>query len=125
MMLTVTKDVSGESGLCNLEVDKIIYLEAISEKKIVVVHTLEDKFYTMGTLKYWELALNHSGYNFGLVHRDLSVNLQNVQVMDKRRKNIYFEQQVRKNSKMCPIASHRFNELLSLVSVLNPQIAII
>jgi len=125
MMLTVTRDASGESGFCSLEIDSIIYLEGISEKKLVILHTLHEKFYSMGTLKYWEVALNSSGYNFGLVHRDLSVNLKNVQLMDKTRKNIYFESEVKKNSKMCPVASHRFNEFLSIVSILNPKIAVI
>lgn len=124
-MLTVTKDASGESGLCTLVIDRIIFMEGVSEKNLVVFHTLDEVYYTMGTLKYYEVALNSSGYNFGPVHRGLSVNLKNVLLLDRRRKNIYFENEVKKTSKKCPIASHRFNEFLSLVTMHNPQIAVI
>ncbi|MGM0882569.1 MAG: LytTR family transcriptional regulator DNA-binding domain-containing protein [Bacillota bacterium] len=124
-MLTVTRDASGKSGFCTLAVDHIIFMEGISEKKLVIFHTLDEIYYSMGTLKYWEVALNNSGFKFELVHRDLCVNLNNVQLLDKARKNIYFEREVKKTSKKCPIATQRFNDFLSLVIIHNPQIVII
>ncbi|MFD1953762.1 LytTR family transcriptional regulator DNA-binding domain-containing protein [Paenibacillus thailandensis] len=121
--LPVAKDVAGESGLYLMPIEKMIYLEGISAKKVVAVHTLDDVGYMNGTIKYWETALNSTGYNFKYSFRDILVNLDNVQLLDKFRKNVYFENIVTKNSKKCPIASGAtFDEFVKVLQSLNPKL---
>jgi DNA-binding LytR/AlgR family response regulator len=126
--LPVAKDPTGESGLIMIPIKEMIFLEGVSAKKHVEVHTLSDKGYMNGTITFWLTALTKEGYNFRNSYRDLIVNLDNVEHLDKFRKNVYFqkEKEINKQSKKCPIASGAtFEEFVKELLSFKPQLSFI
>jgi hypothetical protein len=111
LQISVTRDQEGNSGLVLLDVMYVVYLEYDRYENGLMVHTLDDMFYTMGTLKYWTNALQNSGYQFAMVDRNVAVHLTKIKRLDSKYKIAYFETQITKDSKGCTVAWSHFNML--------------
>lgn len=122
--LSVTHDPEGESGIINIDVGHVLMLNFSMSSDRVAVHTTEDIFFTMGTLKYWNKILNNSGYRFEIVDRSNCINLDKVAVLDKTLKVAYFEKDYTNLSKRCMIAGYRFKEVANRLMTVNPRILI-
>ncbi|MEK4188134.1 MULTISPECIES: LytTR family transcriptional regulator DNA-binding domain-containing protein [Paenibacillus] len=124
LKLSVTRDPEGESGLNNIDVDSILMLDFAMSSDKVAVHTAEEIYFTVGTLKYWNKTLNNSGYRFGIADRSNCVNLEKIEVLDKTLKIAYFEKDFTSKSKRCMIARYRFKEVAESLMLVNPNIII-
>lgn len=100
----------------------MLNFEMSSDK--VAVHTAEDVFFMVGTLKYWNKALNNSGYRFGIADRSNCVNLNKITVLDKTLKIAFFEKNFTSKSKRCMIAGYRYKEVAESLMLVNPNIII-
>lgn len=109
--LTVTRDVDGNRGLEFLPIRKIAYMEYLKNINRVVVHTTNQEFYLMGTLQYWQRALEMSGYNFVFLDRGNVVNLDKIVLLDAKYHVAYFEENISKESKRCTLTSIKFKEI--------------
>jgi hypothetical protein len=123
MHLTVARDKDGETGLVPLHIEDIIFLEFERLDNRINVHTLNEVFYIMGTLKFWVTALQNSGYDFVMVDRVNAANLRRIVRMDKQYNIAYFESELTKESKRCTVAWNKFNLIVKkLKSMNNPVI---
>ncbi|ANY70945.1 hypothetical protein BBD42_23565 [Paenibacillus sp. BIHB 4019] len=120
--LTVSKDELGTLGLVSVKVQDIIIIKSLSEKKRIIIHTLTDVYYTMGTLVYWETALNSSGYNFLVLDRSEMINQDKVILLNPKTGDAYFERFVNKQSKKCGVAYHRVKDFVEFMLKYNPEI---
>lgn len=111
-ILSVTKDIEGASGLYQLSVLKIAYMEYDKTINRVVVHTPEKIYYTMGTLKFFQKALAENGHRFMWVDRTFVVNIDCIKVMDTTRHIAYFDSNPNIHSKKCTFTSGRFLEVM-------------
>ncbi|MGE7052951.1 LytTR family transcriptional regulator DNA-binding domain-containing protein, partial [Paenibacillus glucanolyticus] len=89
--LTVTRDIEGESGIVNLKVSDILFLEWSTRAERVVVHTRVGEYYMTGILKYWTSVLNNSGFTFRVVDRNSAVNVNQIEMLDSNLKIAYFD----------------------------------
>lgn len=105
--LTVTRDPYGESGIYNIFCDIVNYIESESNKKRILVHTLNETYYMMGILKYWSVVLNTSGYKFLDSDSNILVNINNIVLMNSTTKEVYFKLEIDKDSMKCKIAYHQ------------------
>lgn len=121
-MLTVTEDANGEKGLVKIPIREVLYL--MSDKKInrVIVHTVDQKYYMPGTLKYWETCLISSGYKFVYTDRRTFMNAERVVSVSNMYKAVYFEENATRKSKKCEIAHHKYREVLSQLGTFNDRI---
>lgn len=110
-ILSVTKDVEGSAGLFQLPMCEIVYMEFVKSINRVAVHTLVEIFYLMGTLQYWQKAIEAVGHRFIWVDRTYVVNIDRVRFMDSVRHIAYFEHLPSKSSKCCTLTNIRFEEL--------------
>jgi len=122
--LTVSRDIEGESGIVNLRVHDILFMEFSIPADRVVVHTMEEQFYMNGTLKYWSGMLSASGYTFRNVDRNL-VNVDRIMLIDSVYKKAYFEPEIQKGSKCCTMAFKRYNKIKEELLAYNPGILIV
>ncbi|RUT48574.1 hypothetical protein EJP82_01125 [Paenibacillus anaericanus] len=123
--LTVTRDVQGKQGMFSLKVNDIIFLECNPKvKDSIFVHTKDNQYYMVGPLKYWVTVLNNSGYRFSVVDRSNALNVDEIVWLDKIYKVAYFDHQIDKNSKRCPIAFHRYKDVENELILVNPAISI-
>lgn len=104
MNLTVSRHVDGKSGLIALPVRDILYFEFDKGKEMIAFHTLTERFFIPGTLKYWTESLRASGYHFAMVDRNNAVNLCKIRHFDRSYKLAYFEDEVCKHSKSCTVS---------------------
>lgn len=123
--ISVTRDVDGDSGIVNLKVADILFLEWNTKYERVIVHTKEEVFFTPGTLKYWAGTLNNSGFKFRIVDRNNAVNVDRIVRLDSVFKKAYFEADVRKNSKCCTMAFKRYKDLEKEFMLNNPALLIV
>lgn len=112
MNLAVSNHIEGKHGLIQLSVDDILYFEFERSKEMIVLHTLTDKFFTPGTLKFWVEALKASGYHFEMVDRINAVNLCRIRHVDQKYKLAYFEDVIKKDSKRCTVSINNINTVL-------------
>ncbi|WP_138756548.1 LytTR family transcriptional regulator DNA-binding domain-containing protein [Paenibacillus sinopodophylli] len=124
-MLTVTRDADGKSGLFNIACKKIFYIESDSEKKRVIVHTHNEEYYMMGTLKYWSVVLNASGYKFLSADRNILVNIGSIKVLNRMTKEVLFEIELMKRTKKCVIAFYKYEKYERFIIDINPDIVIV
>lgn len=108
--LSVTRDIDGESGIVSLRGQDILFLEWSGKDDRVIVHTMDEKFYVTGTLKYWSNALNNSGFTFRDVDRNNLVNVDRIVRIDSVFKIAYFESEVRSNSKHCTMSIKKYRK---------------
>lgn len=74
--ISVTRDPKGNTGLSALDITEITYMEFEQSLYRIMVHTKDEVFYTVGTLKYWATTLKSSGYNFVLADRNTLINVK-------------------------------------------------
>lgn len=121
--LTVTKDPDGLSGIFSISLSEVDYLLCESEKKRVLVFVGDTTYYMMGTIKYWENAIENSGdYRFVKVDRNTLVNIVNIQVLDSKYKKAYFGSDKKFS---CEFAHHKFNDYVQMVQQLNSKVQIV
>ncbi|ODA08492.1 LytTR family transcriptional regulator DNA-binding domain-containing protein [Paenibacillus polymyxa] len=121
-MVSVTSDPEGLSGYIDLHVNSIWFISYKRGIDRLVVHTETSKYYMTGPLKYCMNALNKSGFNFVYADRSNIFNADNVVVINTLFKEVYFEKEVTKKSKRCEIAHNRYDEAISRLGTLNPNI---
>jgi len=109
--LSVSLDIDGKKGLQLISINDMIYFEYDGIINRIMIHTLKEKFYTMGTLKYFVELLNNSGYNFKVVDRNNVVNLDNIVYLDESTKKAFFEFPVVSGSKGCTFSRKLFDEV--------------
>lgn len=125
-LLTVTSDPLGDKGIMSLDVDEVVYITTNPKiKDGLIVHTADNEFYMVGTLKYWTSVLNSSGYRFSIVDRSNASNIDKIVWLDGFYKVAYFSQEVTAESKKCTIAYHRYDKVASELTLFNPKIAMV
>lgn len=122
--LSVAVDINGKAGMISLNIGDIVKLEFVRPMDRVLVHTLHDVYYLMGTVKFWKTSLNSTGYNFMMVDRINAVNLDKIVLVNEIFKVAYFEESPTKQAKKCTIARGRYEEVLSRLTVLNPGLTL-
>jgi hypothetical protein len=114
MRLSVTRDNDGDSGLINLLVNDVLFLEFDIIKKKVWAHTLNNRFFMPGTLSYWTKALTNSGYDFMMVDRNILVQFPKIKRLNHVLRYAYFEYEIRYNSKKVTLAHKRYKEITAM-----------
>ncbi|OBZ08031.1 LytTR family transcriptional regulator DNA-binding domain-containing protein [Bacillus sp. FJAT-26390] len=123
-ILSVTSCPDGLSGIYNLSVDAVNYMEGDSAQRRVVIYTLTDVFYMPGSIKFWQTALNNSGYAFADIDRNILVNSANVKLLDSDKKEAYFDYEIKKQSQRCGIAFHKYKVHELFIRTFNPDVVI-
>lgn len=121
MHFSASKDIDGDSGMSNSpKVDDITFLEWAGKIDRIIVHTINDKYYATGPLKFWLNVLKNSGHKFVLVDRHNAVNALNAVWIDTSPfKRVCFE----KGS--CSMNStKKYNEILNELLSYNPNIIV-
>jgi len=124
MHLSLTRDRDGKSGFVHVQASDLLYLEYDSMESRIHFHTLNEVFYAMGTLKYFQEALNNSGYEFEKVDRNYVVNTVKVVSVDRSNGYLYFEHPYTKHSKRCTVALSNLRPILSNIMKLNPSLIV-
>ncbi|MFD1886848.1 LytTR family transcriptional regulator DNA-binding domain-containing protein [Paenibacillus wenxiniae] len=118
-MLSVTREVDGDTGILNIDTGTIWYMEYDRHIDRIVVHTQRSMYYMTGTLKYWKIVLNNSGLNFALVDRNALININNIIEIDTNYRDAYFDEV---KSKVCTLARHKFADNIKDLKSKNPYI---
>ncbi|KGE19198.1 LytTR family transcriptional regulator DNA-binding domain-containing protein [Paenibacillus wynnii] len=114
--LSVTKDQNGLSGIVQLNIDDIAFLEFDSRSGKIFIHTIDNNiFYTVGSLKYWTEVLNNTGYRFFVADRNNSVHIDNIVEMNEFLKIAYFERNRTENSSQCTMSKSGYKEVSQLL----------
>jgi len=124
MQLAVTRDTEGKTGLINLPVSEVLFLEFDMTVKWVIVHTLQDQFFVAGNLTYWVESLKAKGFDFEKVDRNVVVHMPKIKRIDRSFAYAYFEYEVGKDSKRITLAQKYFKKVLSMVDDIDPNIVI-
>lgn len=112
-IFSVTNGIDGETGLIQLPLSDIAYMEFERAVNRVLVHTPNQIYYVMGTLQYWQKAIEAAGHRFLWVDRTYVVNIDRIRYMDPVRHIAYFEETPTKESKSCTLTNIRFGEILN------------
>lgn len=120
-MLTVTRDPGGEDGLISIPISSICFLQYASHFDRVVVHTQRNEYYLPGTLKYWTAAFNASGFRFYHADRSASINVDNVNSIDRNFRYIYFDED---KIKKCSVALHKIQKTAREIYGMNPAVSV-
>lgn len=81
----------------------------------IIVHTYDQTFYTVGTLKYWLNTLASSGYNFVLADRNTLIQVTNIIQMDKTFHIAYFGEDHKGVEQKCFLSEKGYKEVLKNV----------
>jgi DNA-binding LytR/AlgR family response regulator len=111
LLLSVTKDFDGKTGIINIPVEDVLFLEYDFLEKRVWAHTSGEQYYIPGTLIYWAEALRTGGYDFKKVDRNVVVQVPKITILDRMLKCAYFESTIRKDSKRITLSHTYFKEL--------------
>jgi hypothetical protein len=122
--LTASADPEGFIDGENVPVDKVLFISKGCKRNQILVHTFEKTYYMIGTLRHWENYLNSNGFKFLNVDRSNTLNVENVKIVNGIFKDAYFECDVTKTSKRCPISHHRFDEVVEEMGFVNSRIII-
>ncbi|MBE7901034.1 LytTR family transcriptional regulator DNA-binding domain-containing protein [Paenibacillus sp. P2(2022)] len=122
LSLTVSADPGGIERGENVLVDKVLFISKGRKRDQILVHTFDRTYYMVGTLRHWENFLNSNGYRFLNVDRSNTLNVEKVKIVNGIFKDAYFEDEVTKTSKRCPIAYHRFDEVVEEMGFINSKI---
>lgn len=114
--LSVTLDIDGKLGFELVDIHDIIFFEYDNIINRIIIHTENQKYYTMSTLKYFIESLNNSGYSFKLVDRNNAVNIDKIVCLDTATKKAYFEWPTNTRSKNCTFSGKHFEEVMKLLS---------
>jgi DNA-binding LytR/AlgR family response regulator len=123
--ISVTRDVKGNSGLSALDITEITYMEFERNLYRIVVHTKDEVFYTVGTLKYWVTTLTSSGYNFVLADRNTLINVSNIIQLDKTFHVAYFGENLKGIEQKCFLSEKGYKEVVKDVKISQPHIQFI
>ncbi|MNB67245.1 hypothetical protein D3C81_1343350 [compost metagenome] len=115
--ISVTKTVNGDGGLYNVDVDEILFLKFEKSITMILFHTRDAIYYTMGSVKHWTVVLNASGYNFMSVDRGTALNLDKIVYLDRSIRAACFEVDSSADSPKCLLAMHAFKKLCKTLSV--------
>lgn len=111
--ISATTDNAGNSGLKNVNVDEILYLEVESKTSTIMLVTLFKTYYTTGTLNYWTHVLNKSGHCFHAADRSCSVNISKIVAIEPKFKIAYFD--YHDQSKRCMMSKGGMREVLEML----------
>lgn len=122
LALTVTEDENG-AGIQLLEIDNILFMQA-DLRTSLIVHTKDKRFYTVGSLRYWENAFSHqSDLNFLRLDRGILANLDRIEAVDPALKLAYFGYPVTETTKSCTISDGRFKQFLERIDRELPKLS--
>lgn len=113
--ISVTRDTEGNTGVFSLDIAKITYMEFERTIYRIIVHTYDQTFYTVGTLKYWLNTLANSGYNFVLADRNTLIQVTNIIQMDKTFHIAYFGEDHKGVEQKCFLSEKGYKEVLKNV----------
>ncbi|NOU78404.1 hypothetical protein GC101_05870 [Paenibacillus sp. LMG 31459] len=113
--ISVTRDTEGNTGVFSLDIAKITYMEFERTIYRIIVHTYDQTFYTVGTLKYWLNTLASSGYNFVLADRNTLIQVTNIIQMDKTFHIAYFGEDHKGVEQKCFLSEKGYKEVLKNV----------
>lgn len=120
-VVSVTIDPKGLKGLHILKINEILFLERNPKVKDgLIVHSVDNHYYLVGTLIYWTELFNANGYNFYSGDRSNSINVSQVVYIDRLLSVAYFNSN--KNGKRAAIARHRYEEVTKDLCNLNLKI---
>lgn len=122
LSLTVSADPGGIEKGENVQVDKVLFISKGRKRDQILVHTFDKTYYMVGTLRHWETFLNSNGFRFLNVDRSNTLNVEKVKIVNGIFKDAYFEDEITKTSKRCPIAYHRFDEVVEEMGFMNSKI---
>jgi len=111
MHLSVTLDIEGKSGISNLPVGDVLFLQCDFVSKWITVHTLDEQYFIPGTLVYWTEALQQGGYQFEKVDRNIVVHIPKICKMDRYFARAYFEIETTSRSKSVTLSQKYFKLL--------------
>ncbi|AIQ52563.1 LytTR family DNA-binding domain-containing protein [Paenibacillus sp. FSL R7-0331] len=123
--ISVTRDPKGNTGLSALDITEITYMEFEQSLYRIMVHTKDEVFYTVGTLKYWATTLKSSGYNFVLADRNTLINVKNIIQLDKTFHVAYFGENRKGIEQKCFLSEKGYKEVVKDVKISQPNIAFI
>ncbi|CAH1054047.1 LytTR family DNA-binding domain-containing protein [Paenibacillus pseudetheri] len=109
--ITVSRDADATTGIISLPIQDIAFLEYARKIDRVIVHTIDEMYYMTGTLKYWQSALDNSGFNFVMVDRTNVVNMDKIVLLDEVHHVAYFEKDVTNTSKRCTFTNINFEKV--------------
>lgn len=110
--LTVTRDVEGITGAIPLPIDRISFMEYEKPINRIIVHTLDETFYTVGTLKFWTNSIEGAGYDFVLADRNTAINISMIVQIDTGFRIAYFESASIKGAKKCLLSGNGLTRVL-------------
>lgn len=113
--ISVTRDTEGNTGVFSLDIAEITYMEFERTIYRIIVHTNDQTFYTVGTLKYWVNTLVSSGYNFVLADRNTLIHVSNIIQMDKTFHIAYFGEDHKGVEQKCFLSEKGYKEVLKTV----------
>ncbi|WP_397386748.1 LytTR family transcriptional regulator DNA-binding domain-containing protein [Paenibacillus sp. MMS20-IR301] len=113
--ISVTRDAEGNTGVFSLDIAKITYMEFERTIYRIIVHTYDQTYYTVGTLKYWVNTLASSGYNFVLADRNTLIHVSNIIQLDKTFHIAYFGEDHRGIEQKCFLSEKGYKEILNNV----------
>ncbi|MGG4216471.1 LytTR family transcriptional regulator DNA-binding domain-containing protein [Paenibacillus sp. FSL L8-0638] len=121
-LITVTKEVNGD--IVSIPIRDILFgiYDGLVDR--IIVHTRTEFYYLHSTLVFWTTTLRNSGYNFFKADRYHMINVDNITILDERKRCVYFDEEPSKKSKRCLLAYHKFTEVRQELLFLNPSILI-
>lgn len=117
---SVTRDIQGNTGLTNVNIEEVLYLGVDSRTSTIIVNTRKEVYYTTGTLKYWTHLLNSDGYHFIAADRTFSVNVCKIVMINKIDKLAYFD--LNDLSKHCTLSKSGLKEVIAKLNLINTSV---
>lgn len=122
-MISLTKEISGESGLELKRIKDIHFLGYDKKAMRVIFHTKNGMYYQAGTLAYWIDVLRGTGYNFRECDRNAAVNMDNITHIDNVFKRVCFDEKVGPDTKWCYMSLPKYNAIMDELTVMRPNLS--
>lgn len=123
--ISVTRDTEGNTGVFLLDIAKITFMEFERTIYRIIVHTYDQTFYTVGTLKYWLNTLASSGYHFVLADRNTLIQVSNIIQLDKTFHIAYFGEDHKGIEQKCFLSDKGYKEILKYVKTSESDIQLL
>lgn len=120
--ISVTRDTEGNTGVFSLDIAKITYMEFERTIYRIIVHTYDQTFYTVGTLKYWLNTLASSGYDFVLADRNTLIQVSNIIQVDKTFHIAYFGEDHKGVEQKCFLSEKGYKAIIKNVKTSETEI---
>jgi len=124
MLLSLTRDTEGKSGFVHVRTRDLLYLECDTAAGGVSFHTRDEQFFGMGTMKYYQTALASHGLHFTKADRNIFLNMEKVVWIDRKDGFVYFEREIRQDSKRCMVAISKTRQFINEVLQINPAVIV-